>query len=149
MKQRAKTRKLTPSGCPTKSTSPATPRAAASASRARPRLASQLIQLAMLSGGCEGTVNGHVPQATVACHGGYWPGRCQRRDVRIAARPFILRTVGTVLLVAGVFIYMVVFVVGTGWVAERKGYSFGLFIALGLFLGIIGLIIALVVPRKR
>ena len=44
---------------------------------------------------------------------------------------------------------MVVFVVGTGWVAERKGYSFGLFVALGLFLGIIGLIIAFVVPRKK
>jgi hypothetical protein len=54
----------------------------------------------------------------------------------------------TVALIVGVFVWMVAFVVGTGYLAERKGYSFGLFAALGLFLGIIALIIALVLPKK-
>jgi hypothetical protein len=33
-------------------------------------------------------------------------------------------------------------------VAERKDYSFGLFAALGLFLGIFALITAVVLPKK-
>jgi hypothetical protein len=55
---------------------------------------------------------------------------------------------GTVALIVGVFVWTVAFVVGTGYVAERKGYSFGLFAALGLFLGVIALIIAVVLPKK-
>ena len=55
---------------------------------------------------------------------------------------------GTVALIVGVFLWTVAFVVGTGYLAERKGYSFGLFATLGLFLGIIALIVALVLPKK-
>jgi hypothetical protein len=55
---------------------------------------------------------------------------------------------GTVALILGVFVWTVAFVVGTGYMAERKGYSFGLFAALGLFLGIIALITAVVLPKK-
>jgi uncharacterized membrane protein YiaA len=57
-------------------------------------------------------------------------------------------TMGTVVLIVGVFVWMVGLVVGTGYLAERKGYSFGLFAVLGLFLGVIALIVALVLPKK-
>jgi MFS family permease len=57
--------------------------------------------------------------------------------------------VDTVLLIAIVFVWAVVFVVGTGWIAERKGRSFAGFAILGLFLGLIGLLIALLVPSTK
>lgn len=41
------------------------------------------------------------------------------------------------------------FAVGTGKIAEGKGYSFGLFAAIGFFLGIFGLLVAAVLPRKK
>jgi hypothetical protein len=36
-----------------------------------------------------------------------------------------------------------------GAIADRKGYNFVLFAVIGLFLGIIGLLIALVLPKKK
>jgi MFS family permease len=53
------------------------------------------------------------------------------------------------LLVVVVFVLAVGFAVLTGWLAERKGYSFPLFAFLGLFLGIFALIIAAVMPAKK
>jgi hypothetical protein len=44
---------------------------------------------------------------------------------------------------------MVGFAVGTGAIADRKGYNFTLFAALGLFLGIFGILIAAVIPKKK
>ncbi len=38
---------------------------------------------------------------------------------------------------------------GSGAIADRKGYNFVLFAIIGLFLGIIGLLIALVLPKKK
>jgi hypothetical protein len=38
---------------------------------------------------------------------------------------------------------------GSGAIADRKGYNFVLFAVIGLFLGIIGLLIALVLPKKK
>ena len=43
----------------------------------------------------------------------------------------------------------VAFTVGTGHVAERKGYSFALWAAIGFFLGLIGLLIAALLPTKK
>jgi hypothetical protein len=40
------------------------------------------------------------------------------------------------------------FTVGTGRLAERKGYSFALWAAIGFFTGVIGLVIAAVLPAK-
>ena len=47
------------------------------------------------------------------------------------------------------FVWMVLFVVGTGYIAERKGHSFAMFAVLGLFLGFIGILIAIFIPRKQ
>ena len=38
--------------------------------------------------------------------------------------------------------------VGTGYIADRKGRSFLAWAAVGFFLGVIGLLIAAVVPAK-
>lgn len=42
----------------------------------------------------------------------------------------------------------IVFGIASGKVAEKKGYSYNAFGALGFFLGAIGLIVALVMPDK-
>ena len=39
--------------------------------------------------------------------------------------------------------------VGTGYIADRKGRSFLAWAAVGFFLGVIGLLIAAVVPAKN
>ena len=39
--------------------------------------------------------------------------------------------------------------VGTGYIADRKGRSFLAWAAVGFFLGVIGLLIAAVVPAKK
>ena len=44
---------------------------------------------------------------------------------------------------------MLGFGVGSGMLADRKGYNFVLFAIIGLFLGIIGLLIAAVLPKKK
>jgi hypothetical protein len=41
------------------------------------------------------------------------------------------------------------FAVGTGKVAEGKGYSFALFAFVGFFFGIFGLLVAAVLPRRK
>ena len=41
------------------------------------------------------------------------------------------------------------FTIGTGMIADRKGYNFLLFAVIGLFLGIFGLLIAAVLPKKK
>jgi hypothetical protein len=54
-----------------------------------------------------------------------------------------------------VFLALVVLVVAagpiilSGWLAERKGYSFALFALLGFFLGVFAILIAAVIPRKQ
>jgi hypothetical protein len=40
-------------------------------------------------------------------------------------------------------------IVLSGWLAERKGYSFALFALLALFLGLIAVLIAALIPRKQ
>lgn len=42
----------------------------------------------------------------------------------------------------------IVFGIASGKVAQKKGYSYSAFCALGFFLGVIGLIVALVMPDK-
>ena len=46
------------------------------------------------------------------------------------------------------FTVMIAFTVGTGYIAERKGHSFALWAAIGFFTGILGLLIALIIPAK-
>ena len=41
------------------------------------------------------------------------------------------------------------FTIGTGMIADRKGYNFLLFAVIGLFLGIFGLLIAACCRRRR
>jgi hypothetical protein len=41
------------------------------------------------------------------------------------------------------------FTIGTGMIADRKGYNFLLFAIVGLFLGIFGLLLAAVLPRRK
>jgi hypothetical protein len=57
-----------------------------------------------------------------------------------------LRSIGVIIVV---FAWVVGCTVATGYIGERKGYSFGLFVALGFVLGVLGLIVAAVVPRKK
>ena len=40
------------------------------------------------------------------------------------------------------------FTAGTGYIADRKGRSFVAWAAIGFFLGILGLLLAVVVPKK-
>jgi cytochrome c oxidase assembly factor CtaG len=48
-----------------------------------------------------------------------------------------------------IFVLAVVFAVLSGWLADRKGYSFPLFAFLGFFLGPITALIAAVMPSKK
>ena len=41
------------------------------------------------------------------------------------------------------------FVVGTGYVADRKGYNFLVFALFGLFFGAIALVVAALLPRSK
>jgi len=41
------------------------------------------------------------------------------------------------------------FAAGTGAIADRKGYNFVLFATIGFFLGVIGILIAAVLPKKK
>jgi hypothetical protein len=47
------------------------------------------------------------------------------------------------------FAIMGVFAFGTGGLASRKGYNAVLWSVIGLFLGIIGLLIAALLPEKK
>jgi hypothetical protein len=47
------------------------------------------------------------------------------------------------------FLFMAAFAVGTGALASSKGYNAVLWSMIGLFLGIIGLLIALVLPKRK
>ena len=47
------------------------------------------------------------------------------------------------------FVVMGVFAFGTGGLASRKGYNAVLWSVIGLFLGIIGLLIAALLPEKK
>lgn len=47
------------------------------------------------------------------------------------------------------FAFAVGLAILSGWLAERKGYSFALFAFLGLFLGILGVLVAAIVPAKK
>jgi len=55
----------------------------------------------------------------------------------------------------GVFTLLIIFVLEavfaflSGWLADRKGYSFPLFAFLGFFLGPITVLIAAVMPSKK
>jgi MFS family permease len=55
----------------------------------------------------------------------------------------------TVLLITFVFGYIIGLAVLAGWLADRKGYNFVLFAILGLFLGILGVLVAAVIPKKK
>jgi MFS family permease len=55
----------------------------------------------------------------------------------------------TVLLIMFVFAYIVGLAVLAGWLADRKGYNFVLFAILALFLGILGVLVAAVIPKKK
>jgi MFS family permease len=48
-----------------------------------------------------------------------------------------------------IFVLAVGFALLSGWLADRKGYSFPLFAFLGFFLGPVALIISAVMPSKR
>ena len=48
-----------------------------------------------------------------------------------------------------IFVLAVFFAVLSGWLADRKGYSFPLFAFIGLLLGPFAVIIAAVMPPKR
>jgi MFS family permease len=48
-----------------------------------------------------------------------------------------------------VFAYIVGLAVLAGWLADRKGYNFVLFAILALFLGILGVLVAAVIPKKK
>ncbi len=47
------------------------------------------------------------------------------------------------------FAFMALFAFGTGGLASRKGYNAVLWSVIGLFLGIIGLLIAALLPEKK
>jgi hypothetical protein len=53
-----------------------------------------------------------------------------------------------VLVVVVAFAVMLGLPLATGYVAERKGRSFLGWAAIGFFLGVVGLAVALVVPRR-
>jgi MFS family permease len=58
-------------------------------------------------------------------------------------------------MAVGVFTLLVFFVLAvgfallSGWLADRKGYSFPLFAFLGFFLGPVTVLIAAVMPSKK
>jgi hypothetical protein len=47
------------------------------------------------------------------------------------------------------FVVAGVFALGTGGLASRKGYNAVLWSVIGLFLGVIGLLIAALLPKKK
>jgi hypothetical protein len=47
------------------------------------------------------------------------------------------------------FAFMSFFALGTGALASRKGYNAVLWSVIGLFLGFIGLLIALLLPKRK
>jgi hypothetical protein len=47
------------------------------------------------------------------------------------------------------FAFVAVFALGTGALASSKGYNAVLWSVIGLFLGFIGLLIALLLPRRK
>jgi hypothetical protein len=47
------------------------------------------------------------------------------------------------------FVFMSAFALGTGWVASRKGRNAVAWSMVGLFLGVIGLLLAAVMPSKK
>jgi MFS family permease len=51
--------------------------------------------------------------------------------------------------IVAVFLMIIGFPVGTGYIADRKGRRFVAWAAVGFFLGIIGLLIAVLVPAKK
>ena len=55
----------------------------------------------------------------------------------------------TVVLVLVIAAYLGAFVVGTGYIADRKGYNFVVFAAFGLFFGLLALIVAAVLPKSK
>ena len=59
-----------------------------------------------------------------------------------------LMDTGAVLVILVAFAVMVGLPLATGYVAERKGRSFLGWAAVGFFLGIVGLAVALVIPRR-
>jgi hypothetical protein len=54
-----------------------------------------------------------------------------------------------VLLIILVLVLTVGPIVLSGWLAERKGYSFALFACLGFFLGVIAVLVAALIPAKK
>ena len=55
----------------------------------------------------------------------------------------------TVLLILFTFAYITGVTVLAGWLADRKGYNFLLFAILGLFLGVLAVLVAAIIPKKR
>jgi MFS family permease len=55
----------------------------------------------------------------------------------------------TVLLIILAFAYITGVTVLAGWLADRKGYSFLLFAILGLFLGVLAVLVAAIIPKKK
>ena len=54
-----------------------------------------------------------------------------------------------IAVVLFVFVVTVGVTVGTGYIADRKGRSFLAWAAIGFFLGVLGLLLAAVVPAKK
>lgn len=54
----------------------------------------------------------------------------------------------TVFPLVFALVIMLVFAVGSGWIADRKGRSFTGWAVAGLFLGIFGILLAAVMPKK-
>jgi MFS family permease len=53
------------------------------------------------------------------------------------------------LLAALVLVFFAGPIVLSGWLGERKGYSFALFACLALFLGLIAVLVAALIPHKK
>ena len=47
------------------------------------------------------------------------------------------------------FVFMAAFALGTGWVASNKGRNAVAWSLIGLFLGVIGLLLAVLMPAKK
>jgi hypothetical protein len=57
--------------------------------------------------------------------------------------------VDVVLLASLVLVFFAGPIVLSGWLGERKGYSFALFACLALFLGVIAVLVAALIPQKK
>ena len=55
----------------------------------------------------------------------------------------------TVLLILFAFVYITGVTVLAGWLADRKGYNFVLFAILGLFLGVLAVLVAAILPKRE